>query len=144
MGELLPARSSSARAGPSVADVLREAISTQRSRRPAEDRDHSARGLRDVFVDLSWTRRMRYVALYAPADDGARGIRFVRAALLARGVVVLTPSPQDDRHGDDAPLADRDPALSGPETLAVLALADLVLVPALAVDTLGHRLGCHG
>jgi 5-formyltetrahydrofolate cyclo-ligase len=119
----------------------------RRLRRSEAERASAARGLSDVFTSVPWLRGVRCVALYE-SDAWEPGTQVLRSSLARRGIDVLMPF--SGSHGVswafDLPDAlgprpfgrARRPAMSpeGP----TLADVDVVLVPAFAVDTLGHRL----
>ena len=117
--------------------------------------------LADVVLELPAVRLARCVAVYAHLP-GEPGTTLIRQGLARRGVEVLLPVVAEDLHLDwarEEPVGD-DGASSldeqrlvpsryagGPEPTgprlgqAALERADVVLVPALAVDDRGHRLG---
>jgi 5-formyltetrahydrofolate cyclo-ligase len=133
---------------PTAGLALARAIDRQRAARREVDGRLVAQGLRDVFLDLGWTRAHRCVALYRSTWPEP-GTDLLRSALAARGVVVLLP-----RRSAAGPLVWTTDLsfLSGTGSRPGLRRkhssrwqpslpdADLVLVPALAVDTLGFRL----
>jgi 5-formyltetrahydrofolate cyclo-ligase len=130
-------------------DALRDLIRTERQTRSEKGRRAAARGLRDVFMEMPQLRGARCVALYVSRREEP-GTQFLRAELAARGVRVVLPvtsgagclrwlpdcsalpEPRAERHGRRRTDARRTGLLDDVE---------IVLVPALAVDTLGRRLG---
>jgi 5-formyltetrahydrofolate cyclo-ligase len=82
---------------------------------------------------------VRVVAAYDPLRTEPGSVELI-ASLQAAGVQVLLPVRQPDNDLDWVSAADRSVALG----LDVIARADLVLVPALAVDFHGTRLGRGG
>jgi 5-formyltetrahydrofolate cyclo-ligase len=110
-------------------------------------------GLRIAEHGRVLTRGCAVVAAHA-AVDGEPPTRPLVEALLAAGTRVLLPvvsgsdlawgevSTWDDLHRSRLGLLEPPRAL--PEAAAAAAGADLLLVPALAVDRAGHRLGRGG
>ncbi|WP_432504338.1 5-formyltetrahydrofolate cyclo-ligase [Kineococcus arenarius] len=86
----------------------------------------------------------RRVACYA-SRPGEPGTRSVLAELRRHGVEVLLPVllPDDDLDWEVRAVRP-GPAGSGPLGPGAIATADVVVVPALAVDTAGRRLGQGG
>lgn len=129
------------------ATLRRRVRQTRRSRDP-DVRAQVAERLRDVVLSLPEVRGASTVACYAsrPTEPGTAPLL---AALVERGVRVLLPVLLADSDlaweavtcEPGAP--GRERAVDAPCRQA-LARADVVLVPALAVDTLGHRLGQGG
>jgi 5-formyltetrahydrofolate cyclo-ligase len=131
-------------------EELRAAIRAERRTRSDEECRRAARGLRDVFLDLPQLRRASRVAVYVSLH-GEPGTRLLRAALAARGVCVLLPVlaasgelhwlpdsiASADRWNDRCHVRRRG-SVRPPEDIEIL------LVPALAVDTRGRRLGRGG
>jgi 5-formyltetrahydrofolate cyclo-ligase len=132
--------------------VLRSRIRADRRRRTAEERRENAERLAARVLALPELAHARQIAAYASAPTEP-GTDPLRTALRARGLPVLLPVPrpdhtldwaQDDGHdlphsgvGGRLPAGDR----LGPDALA---RADAIIVPALAVDSLGTRLGQGG
>jgi 5-formyltetrahydrofolate cyclo-ligase len=129
---------------PCVAEAkaaLRRRVREKRRSRDAGARAQVAEQLRGVVLGLPEVRGAATVACYVsrPAEPGTApllaalrdlGIRVLLPVLLADSDLaweVATPGPAADRPCREA-----------------LSRADVVLVPALAVDTLGHRLGQGG
>jgi 5-formyltetrahydrofolate cyclo-ligase len=135
-------------------EELRRAIRAQRAARPARQRSAAAVALADVLETVPVLRDAHTVATYAsrPTEPGT-GDLLVRLA--ERGVRLLLPvlgaglardwaeyaGPHDLR--ERAP--GRPPEPGGPTLGAdAIAEADVVIAPALAVDTRGMRLGQGG
>lgn len=132
--------------------AMRARIRAERRDRDAAARRTDAERLADVALEQHEVARASCVALYA--STGAEpGTDHLRAALRRFGVRVLLPVPLPDGRLDWAPDdGDLRPA-DGPggpvpagARLGVQGVrqAHVVLVPALAVDTLGNRLGQGG
>jgi 5-formyltetrahydrofolate cyclo-ligase len=130
--------------------VLRREARARRRTRTAAQRADDAAGLVAVVLAAAPVAAARRVALYCSTPDEP-GTGPVREALRARGVEVLLPVVD----GDDLDWALDDgatvpghrgvPAPSGPRLgLRALVTCDVALVPALAVDTAGRRLGQGG
>jgi 5-formyltetrahydrofolate cyclo-ligase len=129
--------------------AVRSRIRAERRTRTPERRAADAEALAIVVQELPEVSRARCVALYA-AMPGEPETEPLRRALRAAGVRVLLPIVLDDGRLD---WADDDGRLrpaagvGGPEPTGprlgpdAVRRAQLVLVPALAVDTLGNRLG---
>ena len=128
---------------------LRRRIRAERRARPAAVQEADAQALVDSVGAVPEVARARCVTLYA-SMPGEPGTGPLRAALRARGVRVLLPVVLADGlldwaedtgtlvapagFGGDEPAGERL-GLDG------IRQADVVLVPGLAVDTLGRRLG---
>ncbi len=138
---------------PAVKDQLRRAILTERHKRSARERERAAHDFAQVVGDLPEVREASTIAAYVSRPEepgtpalldrlGGRGAQIllpVLGANLARQWAWLTST---DELAVRAP--GRPPEPPGePFDADALAKADVVLVPALAVDTAGHRLG-HG
>ena len=131
--------------------ALRRTVRAQRQARPADQRDHLATLLALVAMESPVIRAAGCVALYVsmPEEPGTAPLR---AALRARRTRVLLPVIMDDDalgwaedEGDEAVrtsarfgVPEPTGRAAGPEELAA---ADVVLVPATAVDSTGLRLG---
>lgn len=133
--------------------AMREWIRGLRAARSTAEQARVADVLATVLLELPVVRRARCVALYASLP-GEPGTEPLRRALRARGVEVLLPVVRPDMHLDWAvdtgePLG-ASSGRGGPEPAgtrlgeAALGRADVVLVPALAADGAGHRLGQGG
>lgn len=135
--------------------ALRRGVRARRAARDDGERERLATLLRDVVLGAPLLVGARTVACYASAR-GEPGTGPLRAALRVGGVRVLLPvvpgEPHvlerldwavDDGTAAPGPLGTTAPTGSrlGP---AALAEADVVLVPALLVDTAGNRLGQGG
>ena len=136
--------------------ALRARVRAARRARSAREREAAAVGLRDVAMQIPAVRSAGVVACYL-SMPGEPGTAPLRAALAAAGVRVLLPVVAEVA---GAPvlawaLDDGEPAAPGrmPWLLEptgpvlgpdAIGQADVVLVPALAVDTLGRRLGQGG
>lgn len=135
-------------------DELRRAIRGHRSARPPRLRAEAAVAFADVLETIPLIRDARCVATYA-ARPTEPGTTVLLDRLAARGVRVLLPvlgvglardwaeyAGADDLH-ERAP--GRPPEPSGPPLGAdAVKDADVVVAPALAVDTRGVRLGQGG
>lgn len=129
--------------------ALRRTVRAQRASRTTEERMTVARALAVVALEMPAIRRSTCVAAYASRADEP-GTEALRAALRARGTRVLLPVVVDDKHLDWAHDDGRlliSPGLGLPEPAGdrlgpeALGRAGVVIVPALAVDTEGNRLG---
>ncbi|WP_449386412.1 5-formyltetrahydrofolate cyclo-ligase [Cellulomonas soli] len=137
-----------------VKEQLRLAIRSARQDRSARRREEAARAFADVIGTIPELATARCVSVYAsrPTEPGTGPLL---EALHARGVQVLMPVLGDGLQRDWAAYAGADdlrerapgrppepsgPAL-GPDALAE---AEVIVVPALAVDTAGTRLGQGG
>jgi 5-formyltetrahydrofolate cyclo-ligase len=129
---------------------LRTRLRAARRARGAAEAAAAARDLAAVVTAAPEVRRARRVACYCSAP-GEPGTGPLRAALRAAGTQVLLPVV--DGHDLDWALDDgvTCPGYAGlPEPTgrrlgpAALAGCDVVLVPALAVDAAGRRLGQGG
>ncbi len=129
--------------------ALRRRVRAERRRRPDERRESDARSLAGGLLEVPAVARARCVSLYASMPDEP-GTEPLRAALARAGIRVLLPIVLADRRLDWADdVGELIPAsgLGGPEPAGPrlgetgIRRADALLIPALAVDTLGHRLG---
>jgi 5-formyltetrahydrofolate cyclo-ligase len=123
--------------GPAAKAELRARLRETRRSRPASERAAAGVGLRSVLTSLPELRGAGVVTAYAPLPTEP-DVRLAVAAL--RGVRVLLPVLLPDRDLDWV-VADRPDEPLGP---AAVATADVLLVPALAVDRRGARLGQGG
>lgn len=135
-------------------EVLRRAIRAQRKARPPKQRTAAATAIADVVASIPEVAAAGVVGMYA-ARDGEPGTGELMERLAQRGTRVLLPvlgaglardwadytGPEDLL--ERAP--GRPPEPGGP-TLGqdALKLADVVVAPALAVDSRGVRLGQGG
>jgi 5-formyltetrahydrofolate cyclo-ligase len=128
--------------------ALRKSITAERQRRSDPDRRAAAEGLRDMFLETVHQRQVRRVALYVsrPEEPGTLPLR---TALAAAAIEVLLPRPAG--HGQLTWIKDTmvlpetercELAASQPRgRCASLERTEIMIVPCLAVDTLGRRLG---
>jgi len=133
--------------------TLRSAISSERRKRSPEETRKAAQGLRDVFMELPLLRAGPRVAVYV-SHHGELSTWLLRVALAARGVCVVLPTMS--RSGelrwspDTVTLPDGGGGWLGRGDSRCARRGrtgvEVVLVPALAVDTRGRRLGrgCDG
>ncbi|MGH3341396.1 MAG: 5-formyltetrahydrofolate cyclo-ligase [Carbonactinosporaceae bacterium] len=133
--------------------ALRSRLLHSRATISPERRQAAAGALRDVLLSVPEVQRARTVAAYL-AVGREPGTAPALAALHGRGVRVLLPvlCPDNDldwaAYGGEGSLVQarrglREP--SGPHLgLEAVAAADALLVPALAVDRSGRRLGRGG
>jgi 5-formyltetrahydrofolate cyclo-ligase len=132
---------------------LRAQILARRSALSAEQRAGAGRAIRDALLDRPEVQMAGTIAAYysVGAEPDTRGLVY---ALWKRGSYVLLPVLQPDGDLDWASYEGPDSMLPGPRGLRqpgepprgvdVISRADLVLVPALAVDRSGRRLGRGG
>lgn len=137
-----------------VKERLRRAVREARTARSPRRREAAATALADVVTSIPAVAEAQCVAVYAarPSEPGTVPLL---DALAARGVRLLLPVLGQGLQRDWAEYAGaedlrerapgRPPEPGGP-TLGAQALADadVVLAPALAVDTSGARLGQGG
>jgi 5-formyltetrahydrofolate cyclo-ligase len=132
--------------------ALRTRIRAERRSRPSRQLSPIADALVSVILEIPEVTNADVVALYASVP-GEPGTGPLRSALRGAGVRVLLPVmlPDneltwaiDDGRTVPAPIRGGPVPTSEPLGPAALASADAVLVPALAVDTLGRRLGQGG
>lgn len=129
--------------------ALRSRIRAERRRRPAAQREHDARALANVVIELPEVAASGCVSLYASVGEEP-GTTLLRRRLTEAGIRVLLPIVLPDRRldwaVDDGNLRPVR-GIGGPEPRGPrlgehgIREASTLLVPALAVDTLGHRLG---
>lgn len=129
--------------------AVRNRIRAERRLRSPQQRRADAAALAAVVLELPEIATARCVALYA-SMPGEPETEPLRRALRAGGTRVLLPIVLDDGYldwaDDDGDLHDTN-GYGGPEPLGprlgvdAISQAQVVLVPALAVDTLGNRLG---
>lgn len=130
--------------------ALRERLLSERRERGRQERDRVGSRVRDVLMDLPWTRRGATVACYH-SIGGEPDTHGLVHALWKRGTYVLLPIFLPDRTLDWA-------SFDGPGSLVpaghglieptghrhgpgVLGHVDAVICPALAVDRHGVRMG---
>ena len=133
--------------------VLRRRLLAARHRLSPEQRAGAGRAIRDAVLSLPQTQMAGTVAAYysIAAEPDTHGLIY---ALWKRGSYVLLPVLRPDGDLDWASYEGPDSLRPGPRGLTepaepprgpgAVASADLVLVPALAVDHSGLRLGRGG
>jgi 5-formyltetrahydrofolate cyclo-ligase len=133
--------------------ALRARLLAARSRLTAEERTGAARAIRDALLSRPEIQMAGTVAAYysVGAEPDTRGLVY---ALWKRGTYVLLPVLRADGDLDWASYEGPDSLVPGPRGLLepgepprgpeAVARADAVLVPALAVDRAGNRLGRGG
>ena len=128
-----------------VKQAMRERIRAERRLREAHRREADAVSLTAVALEQPEIAAARCVAAYASTQN-APGTLALRRTLRSGGVRVLLPVLLDGGHLDWSVDGD-DLTAAGPTAAAhLLGLegieqAEVLVVPALAVDTLGNRLG---
>jgi 5-formyltetrahydrofolate cyclo-ligase len=132
--------------------LRRELLAARGGLTPGE-KAQAARALRDAILDLPQTQMAGTIAAYysLASEPDTHGLVF---ALWKRGAYVLLPLLRPDADLDWASYEGPDSLRPGPRGIAepaaeprgmdAVARADLVLVPALAVDRRGVRLGRGG
>jgi 5-formyltetrahydrofolate cyclo-ligase len=135
-----------------VKEVVRRGIRAERRARDPRRRAEAATSLAVTVLELPEVARARCVASYASLATEP-GTAPLRRALRASGRRVLLPVVRDDgeldwaeddgalRPGGGLKIPEPTTARLGP---AGIRLAQVIVVPALAVDTMGHRLGQGG
>ena len=132
--------------------ALRRTVKAQRGSRPTADRERVERAIAAVGLELPRLRRAQCVAVYASLPEEP-GTTLLRAGLRELGIRVLLPVVGDGRRldwaQDQGELAEagtlRLPEPPGPRFgPAEIGQAQVIMVPALAVDTTGTRLGRGG
>jgi 5-formyltetrahydrofolate cyclo-ligase len=148
----IPASSASLGQPPGKA-VLRRGYAAARAAVPEPDRIAAGRLIRDHVLELPQVAAAGTVAAYysVGSEPDTRGLVF---ALWKRGSYVVLPVLLPDGDLDWASYEGPDSLAPGPRGLlqpvepvrgpGTVARADIVLVPALAVDGRGHRLGRGG
>jgi 5-formyltetrahydrofolate cyclo-ligase len=133
--------------------ALRRQLSAARARLPEAERAAAGRLLRDALLNLPETQMASAVAAYVSVgtEPDTRGLVF---ALWKRGTYVLLPVLRPDSDLDWASYEGPDSLAAGPRGLlepaeprrgvTAITSADLVIVPALAADRRGYRLGRGG
>jgi 5-formyltetrahydrofolate cyclo-ligase len=132
---------------------LRAQILARRSALPSDQRTAAGRLIRDAVLDAPQVQMAGTVAAYysVGTEPDTRGLVY---ALWKRGSYVLLPLLRPDGDLDWASYEGPDSLVPGPRGLLqpsepprgvdAVARADAVLVPALAVDSAGRRLGRGG
>ena len=133
--------------------ALRRRLLADRARLGPGQRAAAARALRDAILELPQAQMAGTIAVYysLASEPGTHGLVY---ALWKRGGYVLLPLLRPDADLDWASYEGPDSLRPGPRGLTepsepprgpdAVARADLVLVPALAVDRSGIRLGRGG
>jgi 5-formyltetrahydrofolate cyclo-ligase len=133
--------------------ALRRELLAARARLTPGEKAKAARALRDAILELPQTQMAGTIAAYysLASEPDTRGLVY---ALWKRGAYVLLPLLRPDADLDWASYEGPDSLRPGPRGIAepaaeprgmdAVARADLVLVPALAVDRRGVRLGRGG
>jgi 5-formyltetrahydrofolate cyclo-ligase len=133
--------------------ALRARLLAARSRLSAGQRAEAGRAIRDALLDRPEVQMAGTIAAYYSigAEPDTRGLVY---ALWKRGSYVLLPVLRPDGDLDWASYEGPDSLVPGPRGLrepsepprgvGAVARADAVLVPALAVDRAGNRLGRGG
>lgn len=133
--------------------ALRQEMLAKRVRLSVSERRAAGRALRDTVLGLPETGMAGTIAAYisVAAEPETTGLVF---ALWKRGSYVLLPVLRDDFDLDWASYEGPDSLEPGPHGLlqpaeprrgvSAIRGADLVVVPALAADRAGHRLGRGG
>ena len=132
---------------------MRSLVISARSMLSAQERGEAGRQIRDALLSLPEVQMAGTVAAYYSigSEPDTRGLVF---ALWKRGTYVLLPLLRPDGDLDWASYEGPESLVAGPRGLrepgeaargaAAVASADVVLVPALAVDGQGNRLGRGG
>ena len=132
---------------------LRALVSSARALLSAQERREAGRQTRDALLSLPEVQMAGTVAAYYSigSEPDTRGLVF---ALWKRGTYVLLPLLRPDGDLDWASYEGPESLVAGPRGLqepgeaargaGAVASADVVLVPALAVDRQGNRLGRGG
>ena len=133
--------------------ALRRRVAATRATLPEAERTAAGRLLGDHVLELPEAQMAGTVAAYVSVgtEPGSRGLIF---AFWKRGSYVLLPLLRGDSDLDWASYEGPDSLAPGPRGLlepterprgvTAISSADLVIVPALAADRRGHRLGRGG
>ena len=133
--------------------LLRSGVVAARARLTAEERTSGGRAIRDALLSMPELQMAGTVAVYYSigAEPETRGLVY---GLWKRGTYVILPVLRGDGDLDWASYEGPDSLVAGPHGLLepgetrrgveAVARADAVLVPALAVDRAGNRLGRGG
>lgn len=134
-------------------DTVRRRLLAARTEMGPEHRGRAARALRDILLDQPELAMAGTVAAYASRGDEP-GTGSLVYALWKRGTYVLLPRLLPDGDLDWATYEGPDSLAPGahgilepvaePRGVAAIAAADVVVVPAVAVDLRGVRLGRGG
>jgi 5-formyltetrahydrofolate cyclo-ligase len=133
--------------------ALRARLLAARAALADEERAEAGRGIRDALLGLAEVQMAGTIAAYYSVGSEPDTRRLVYA-LWKRGTYVLLPLLRPDGDLDWASYEGPDSLRPGPRGLLepaepprgtdAVTRADVVLVPALAVDAAGHRLGRGG
>ncbi len=135
--------------------ALRRTLKAQRRGRTSAERDAVDRAIAAVGLELPRLRRADCVAVYASLPEEP-GTTLLRAGLRELGIRVLLPVVGDDPDDRQLDWAEDQGELASSGALnlleppgrrfgpAEIGKAQVILVPALAVDTTGTRLGRGG
>jgi 5-formyltetrahydrofolate cyclo-ligase len=143
--------------GPDMEDAkdwLRRGIRSARAAKSAHQREHAAKALADVLETIPEVQQAGCASVYV-ARENEPGTDAILDRLSGRGVRVLLPVlgsgltrdwAEYSGHADMLQRAPGRPLEPGGAQLGAEALADadVIIVPALAVDTSGSRLGQGG
>jgi 5-formyltetrahydrofolate cyclo-ligase len=133
--------------------LLRSGVLEARAKLSAGERRAAWRGIRDALLSMPELQMAGTVAVYysVGAEPETRGLVY---GLWKRGTYVVLPVLREDGDLDWASYEGPESMVPGPRGLldpgetrrgvAAVARADAVLVPALAVDRAGNRLGRGG
>ncbi len=132
---------------------MRSLVVSARSRLTSDQRADAGKRIRDALLELPQLQMAGTVAAYYSigSEPDTRGLVF---ALWKRGTYVILPLLRPDGDLDWASFEGPESMVTGPRGLrepgeaprgvGAIASADVVLVPALAVDGHGNRLGRGG
>jgi len=133
--------------------AMRSRVLAARGRLSEGERAAAGRGIRDVLLSRAELQMAGTVAVYYSVGTEPDTTKLVYG-LWKRGTYVLLPLLRPDGDLDWASYEGPDSLVPGPKGLLepaeaprgvdAVARADAVLVPALAVDRAGHRLGRGG
>ncbi len=129
--------------------ALRRRVRAERRHRPPQQRTDDAAALAMIVSEFPEVQAASCVTLYASLP-GEPGTTPLRTALTRAGIRVLLPIVRPAGRldwADDVGELHPVDGLGGPEPAGprlgedAVRLADVLIIPALAIDTLGHRLG---
>jgi len=138
---------------PAEKALMRSGVLELRGKLSAEERTAAGRAIRDAVLSLPELQMAGTVAVYysVGAEPETRGLVY---GLWKRGTYVVLPVLREDGDLDWASYEGPESMVPGPRGLLepgearrgveAVARADAVLVPALAVDRAGNRLGRGG